>query len=631
MIVLGVVESILPDAPADSVPAADRLSGAVAGCRGAAAVRRIALRARGTAAYSARMEAAPPPQSATSRSAVAGVPAALRRALIAYARWLDSISWKRFFLLSGLALIASGILSVLPPFNIEWGGTRKAALAEKRAKNAAKEKPPVTVQGADESGGYEINIGKKGVQITRSRAASAAASAAGPTGAASAPLAPAAPAPPLPPPSGPLDEGIRIQIPPGAETEEIRRAIEEAQDEIQQALREGRSRDHPEPGFILGDHLPQFTFLLIVLSIVTKIMAAGRFKAEAKAVVATEIAESEALKRQVVEARMAAMQAQVEPHFLFNTLASIDHLIETDPKRASQMQKNLIALLRASMPAMREAHPTAHNLGREMAVIRPYLEILKVRMEDRLQIDVAVPEGLLSAEFPSMMIQSLVENAIKHGLEPKAEGGTLTVRAEIVHGKLAVTVADTGLGFGKAATAGTGTGLSNIRERLKLLYGNRASMSVTENGRAAPSSPSLSRIRPRPVKENPHEPTAEDLVRPRGDRPAAERRRHRRDRRHRRRSARARGHLGQRPRSRAVRAAGQPAAARAGRTRGGGRDGRRRAPGGRHSAGPRRLRAGAQRAGDRGGDRAAAVAADPDRLGPLASCPTGAAGPVSAA
>jgi sensor histidine kinase YesM len=116
-----------------------------------------------------------------------------------------------------------------------------------------------------------------------------------------------------------------------------------------------------------------------------------------------------------------------------------------------------------------------------MAVIRPYLEILKVRMEDRLQTDVAVPEGLLSAEFPPMMIQSLVENAIKHGLEPKPEGGRLTLRAEIVHGKLAVTVADTGLGFGKAATGGTGTGLANIRERLKLLYGSRASMTVTEN------------------------------------------------------------------------------------------------------------------------------------------------------
>jgi sensor histidine kinase YesM len=204
-------------------------------------------------------------------------------------------------------------------------------------------------------------------------------------------------------------------------------------------------------------------------------------QAEVKAAVATETAESEQLKRQVVEARMAAMQAQVEPHFLFNTLASIDHLIETDPPRASQMQKNLIALLRASMPTMRENHPTAHNLGREMAVIRPYLEILKVRMEDRLQTQIDVPDGLLSADFPSMMIQSLVENAIKHGLEPKAEGGTLRVKAEIVHGKLAVTVADTGLGFGKAATAGTGVGLANIRERLQLLYGNKASMTIGEN------------------------------------------------------------------------------------------------------------------------------------------------------
>ena len=102
-------------------------------------------------------------------------------------------------------------------------------------------------------------------------------------------------------------------------------------------------------------------------------------------------------------------------------------------------------------------------------------------MEDRLRTEVQVPEGLLSAEFPSMMIQSLVENAIKHGLEPKPEGGLLTVRAEIVHGKLAVTVADTGLGFGKAATAGTGIGLTNIRERLQLLYGKRASMTVADN------------------------------------------------------------------------------------------------------------------------------------------------------
>src|SRR6185436_3239105 len=205
--------------------------------------------------------------------------------------------------------------------------------------------------------------------------------------------------------------------------------------------------------------------------------------AEVKAAKATETAEAESLRRQVVEARMAAMQAQVEPHFLFNTLASIDHLIETDPPRASQMQKNLIALLRASMPTMREANANGgvRDLGREMAVIRPYLEILQVRMEERMVSRIEVPDGLLSAEFTPMMIQSLVENAIKHGLEPKAEGGSLLLKAEIVHGKLQVTVADTGLGFGRAATSGTGVGLANIRERLSLLYGKAASVTVAEN------------------------------------------------------------------------------------------------------------------------------------------------------
>jgi sensor histidine kinase YesM len=92
-------------------------------------------------------------------------------------------------------------------------------------------------------------------------------------------------------------------------------------------------------------------------------------------------------------------------------------------------------------------------------------------MEERLTTEIAVPDGLLSAEFPPMMVQTLVENAIKHGLEPKPEGGHLRVAAEIVHGKLQMTVADTGLGFGKAASAGTGVGLANIRERLQLLYG----------------------------------------------------------------------------------------------------------------------------------------------------------------
>jgi sensor histidine kinase YesM len=143
------------------------------------------------------------------------------------------------------------------------------------------------------------------------------------------------------------------------------------------------------------------------------------------------------------------------------------------------MQKSLIALLRATMPAMREGTVNGvRSLGQEIAVIEPYLEILKVRMEERLETQVDVPEGLRSAEFPPMMVQGLVENAIKHGLEPKPEGGTLTVKAEVAHGKLVVTVTDTGVGFGQANTAGTGTGLDNIRERLRLLYGQEARLDI---------------------------------------------------------------------------------------------------------------------------------------------------------
>ena len=223
----------------------------------------------------------------------------------------------------------------------------------------------------------------------------------------------------------------------------------------------------------------------ILGSILIKITYKGRIQAEVKAAVATETAEAESLRRQVLEARMAMMQAQVEPHFLFNTLASIDHLIEFDPKRASQMQRNLISLLRASMPSMRTATDSGlRPLDLELAVVRPYLEILKVRMEERLTTDIDVPDGLLSAEFPPMMVQTLVVNSIKHGLEPKAEGGHLSVKAEIRHGKLCVVVSDTGLGFAGAAggeTAGTGVGLANIRERLSLLYGSKGTLTIANN------------------------------------------------------------------------------------------------------------------------------------------------------
>jgi signal transduction histidine kinase len=440
--------------------------------------------------------------------------AAVVRYFHAYAGWLVGISWKRFVLLSLALLIGVNVLKNLPPFtwriseqveDHDAGAVRRHAKLEADARKAAERARRAAESNAKNSDKgavrYEIKVDERGVRIQPVRTGDSASSAASAAAAAASDADGEAH-------SGDGDApAIAIDFPRSAKPEDIRAAIEQAKEQLSQLKQEAEEVTEAQEAAAqaqaalkesaaelssarkritivhAGDSLVDIAILWVLASAVIKAMYKGRIQAEVKAAQATENAESEALKRQVVEARMAAMQAQVEPHFLFNTLASIDHLIETDPPRASQMQKNLIALLRASMPTMREANANGavRDLGRELAVIRPYLEILKVRMEERLQTEIDVPEGLLSAEFPPMMIQGLVENAIKHGLEPKAEGGKLTVKAEILHGKLAVTVADTGLGFGRAATSGTGVGLANIRERLQLLHGNRASVTVTEN------------------------------------------------------------------------------------------------------------------------------------------------------
>ncbi len=438
--------------------------------------------------------------------------AASVRGFHVYANWLVAMSWKRFIVLSILTLIGANVVEGLLP---SWRITETVEAPPARpAKPAKPAKPPVEPAEPakpaksslpKEPIHYEVTIDERGVRIVPREKGKAAEA---PT-AASAPASAVAPAA-----SVSLGGGLpslEIRLPKSAQPDDLREAVEEARAEIEAAVEQARqaqrdaerARAEAEAAreeaieeaeamagkprtkvrvIKFGDFLVDLAVLLVIASAIIKASYKGRFQAEVKAAKAAETAEAESLKRQVVEARMAAMQAQVEPHFLFNTLASIDHLIETDPPRASQMQKNLIALLRASMPTMREANANGgRDLGRELAVIKPYLEILKVRMEERLQTEIDVPEGLMSAEFPPMMIQSLVENAIKHGLEPKAEGGSLKVKAEILHGKLAVTVADTGLGFGRAATQGTGVGLANIRERLALLFGNKASVTVAEN------------------------------------------------------------------------------------------------------------------------------------------------------
>jgi sensor histidine kinase YesM len=221
--------------------------------------------------------------------------------------------------------------------------------------------------------------------------------------------------------------------------------------------------------------LPTLTFLLIVASFIVKVVAGGKRRAELTASQATQRAETEQLGRTVLEARMEALQAQIEPHFLFNTLASIDQLIQSDPPRASRMQQSLIRYLRSAMPQMRDgSRPT---LGQQVSLSSAFLEIMAVRMEERLQPTLNVPEGLKSAVFPSMMLQTLVENAIKHGLEPKAEGGRLEISAEIVDGQLAVHVLDTGIGFMPKSEGGVG--LANVRERLKALYDGRAELIIS--------------------------------------------------------------------------------------------------------------------------------------------------------
>lgn len=187
-------------------------------------------------------------------------------------------------------------------------------------------------------------------------------------------------------------------------------------------------------------------------------------------------AERHQLEKNVLEARLQLMQAQVEPHFLFNTLANVQHLVETDAPSASRMLESLIQYLRAALPQMREG---ATNLGREVDMARAFLDIHRIRMGTRLDYAIEVPPSLRQRPFPPMMLISLVENAIKHGVDPCCDQGRITIRAIDEGGRLRVSVADTGEGV--KPQQGGGVGLTNIRERLKALYGSRANLVLEEN------------------------------------------------------------------------------------------------------------------------------------------------------
>ena len=188
-------------------------------------------------------------------------------------------------------------------------------------------------------------------------------------------------------------------------------------------------------------------------------------------------AQQTVTEKELTVAKLSLLHAQVEPHFLYNTLASAQYLTRSDPARADEMLGNLITYLRHSLPRTEDSLST---LGEELERARAYLEILKIRMGPRLALQIEVPDTLKSIAFPAMMLQTLVENAIKHGLEPKSGGGTVWIIARQVDDALAVTVADDGQGF-NVQSSGTGIGLKNVRERLRLAYGNAASFNIVAN------------------------------------------------------------------------------------------------------------------------------------------------------
>jgi sensor histidine kinase YesM len=232
------------------------------------------------------------------------------------------------------------------------------------------------------------------------------------------------------------------------------------------------------PTVIFGRHdLWQLLLLGVIFgAIVTYFFSSREQIIESQARVQEETIKRLTSEKKAAEADLRRLQAQIEPHFLFNTLSNVLGLLENDPGRGKSMLGDFIQYLRASLSKIRESDA---DLGQEIEVIRAYLKIFKVRMGDRLQYQIDVPEHLQALPFPSMLLQPLVENAIRHGLEPGVEGGEIKIHAETEDSLLRLVVTDTGPGLIESADGGLG--LANIRERLYSLYGDRAQLILEAN------------------------------------------------------------------------------------------------------------------------------------------------------
>ena len=186
--------------------------------------------------------------------------------------------------------------------------------------------------------------------------------------------------------------------------------------------------------------------------------------------------ERSQLERNALETRLRLLQAQVEPHFLFNTLANVQELVDARSPQAAHVLASLIAYLRAAVPRI---HEPATTLGQELELVRAYLELMRMRMPDRLEFALHVDSQANAVECPPMTVLTLVENAVRHGIDPSEEGGRVDVQARLSDGRCLISVTDTGLGLATAGN-GLGTGLSTLRERLQLAFGSAAQLRVTE-------------------------------------------------------------------------------------------------------------------------------------------------------
>lgn len=188
-----------------------------------------------------------------------------------------------------------------------------------------------------------------------------------------------------------------------------------------------------------------------------------------------ELERSE-LERKALDARLRLLQAQVEPHFLFNTLANVQALVDAGSPQASKVLANLIAYLRAAVPRM---HAQGTTLEQELELVRAYLELMQMRMPDRLEFSLRIDSAAAKLECPPMTLLTLIENAVRHGIDPSEIGGRIDIDVSIRDGRCLVRVSDTGMGL-RTSGSGLGTGLSNLRERLQLAFGGDAQLRLTE-------------------------------------------------------------------------------------------------------------------------------------------------------